>query len=265
MTAASTPTRVPTKRPTQGRIFTLVRGVFALLGFGVALGVTLPQAREALLSPMDALAWNSAALRTPITPPDQKAISLVSLADATVARGLDPFLTAGFGLTGAGRPIQAVAQADATGDERAAVTQYIAKRYRVADEVVADFVDTAYQAGADHSLDPLIVLAVMATESRYNPIAESVVGAKGLMQVIAKFHPEKLADHGGEAALFEPAVNIRVGAQILREYHRRYGDMETALQMYAGALDDSDTRYARKVFAERARLRKVSARSRREA
>ena len=42
MTAASTPTGVPTKRPTQGRIFTLVRGVFALLGFGVALGVTLP-------------------------------------------------------------------------------------------------------------------------------------------------------------------------------------------------------------------------------
>jgi len=145
------------------------------------------------------------------------------------------------------------------------VTQYIAKRYRVADEVISGFVDTAYRAGEDYSVDPLIVLAVMATESRYNPIAESVVGAKGLMQIIAKFHPEKLADHGGEAALFEPVVNIRVGAQILREYDRRYGDMKTALQMYAGASDDSDTRYASKVFAERARLRKVLARSGREA
>jgi soluble lytic murein transglycosylase-like protein len=263
MAVASTQTGAPSSRPTQGRIFMLLRGVFALLGFGVALGVALPQAREALLSPMDALAWNSAAPRTPITALDQKAISLVSPAEVAVARGLDPFLAAGFGLTGAARPIHAVAPAaDATGDERAAVTQYIAKRYRVADEVVAEFVDTAYQAGTDYSIDPLIVLAVMATESRYNPIAESVVGAKGLMQIIAKFHPEKLASHGGAQALFEPQVNIRVGTQILREYHRRYGDLETALQMYAGALDDADTRYARKVFAERARLQKVLARAR---
>ena len=69
----------------------------------------------------------------------------------------------------------------------------------------------------------LVVLAVAATESGYNPIAESVVGAKGLMQVIPKFHPEKLAPQGGEVALFEPEVNIRVGAQILHEYLRRFG------------------------------------------
>ncbi len=265
MTATSTPSGAPSQRPTQVRIFILARSVFALLGFGVALGIALPQAREALLTPMDALAWSSELRPSSIVPPDLTAIRLGSPADAGVARELDPFLEAGFGLTDPARPIQAVAQAEATGDERAAVTQYIAKRYRVADEVVADFVETAYRAGADYSIDPLIVLAVMATESGYNPIAESVVGAKGLMQVIAKFHPEKLADHGGEAALFEPAVNIRIGAQILREYRRRYGDMETALQMYAGALDDTDTRYARKVFAERARLQKVLARSRREA
>ena len=64
----------------------------------------------------------------------------------------------------------------------------------------------------------------MAIESRYNPVAESVMGAKGLMQVIPKYHPEKLFDHGGEQALLEPEVNILVGAQILREYHRRFGD-----------------------------------------
>ena len=45
-----------------------------------------------------------------------------------------------------------------------------------------------------------------------------------------------------------------VGAQILREYQRRFRDTETALQMYAGALDDVTTQYASKVFAEKARL-----------
>jgi soluble lytic murein transglycosylase-like protein len=85
-------------------------------------------------------------------------------------------------------------------------------------------------------------------------VAESVMGAKGLMQVIAKYHPEKLSDHGGEQALLEPEINILVGAQILREYYRRFGDLETALQMYAGALDDPTSQYATKVFAEKARL-----------
>jgi soluble lytic murein transglycosylase-like protein len=94
----------------------------------------------------------------------------------------------------------------------------------------------------------------MAIESRYNPVAESVMGAKGLMQVIAKYHPEKLSDHGGEQALLEPEINILVGAQILREYYRRFGDLETALQQYAGALDEPTSQYANKVLAEKARL-----------
>jgi soluble lytic murein transglycosylase-like protein len=138
--------------------------------------------------------------------------------------------------------------------EQRTVTEYIAKRYRVSDQAVAGYVSLAYQAGTQHSVDPLLILAVMAIESRYNPVAESSMGARGLMQVIPKYHLEKLLDHGGEPALLEPAVNIVVGAQILREYQRRFRDTETALQMYAGALDDVSTQYASKVFAEKARL-----------
>ena len=138
--------------------------------------------------------------------------------------------------------------------EQRAITEFIAKRYRVADDAVASFVSIAYRAGEQHSVDPLLILAVMAVESRYNPVAESAMGAKGLMQVIAKFHLEKLMDHGGEPALLEPEVNITVGAQILREYQRRFRDTETALQMYAGAFDEPTSQYAAKVLAEKARL-----------
>ena len=138
--------------------------------------------------------------------------------------------------------------------EQRAVTEFIAKRYRVSDAAVAGFVSAAYRAGAEQSVDPLLLLAVMAVESRYNPVAESTMGAKGLMQVMPKFHADKLLDHGGEHALLEPDVNITVGAQILREYLRRFGDTETALQMYAGAFDEPNSQYATKVFAEKARL-----------
>jgi soluble lytic murein transglycosylase-like protein len=141
--------------------------------------------------------------------------------------------------------------------EQRAVTEFIAKRYRVAQDAAAGFVATAYQAGSNWKVDPLLILAVVAVESRYNPIAESNMGAKGLMQVIAKFHPEKLVEHGGEGALLDPSVNIQVGAQILREYLRRVGETETALQMYAGAIDEPTSGYALKVLAERARLEQL--------
>ena len=43
-----------------------------------------------------------------------------------------------------------------------------------------------------------------------------------------------------------------VGAQILREYQRRFGDSEAALQMYAGALRRADLAATpHKVFAEK--------------
>jgi soluble lytic murein transglycosylase-like protein len=138
--------------------------------------------------------------------------------------------------------------------EKQAITEFIARRYRIAGEAASLYVSTAYHAGALHSVDPLLVIAVMAIESRYNPVAESVMGAKGLMQVIPKFHLEKLSHHGGEHALLDPEVNILVGTQILREYQRRLGDLEPALQMYAGALDDTSMQYSAKVLAERGRL-----------
>ena len=37
---------------------------------------------------------------------------------------------------------------------------------------------------------------MVAIESSFNPLAESEHGAKGLMQVMAKFHMDKIAMHG---------------------------------------------------------------------
>ena len=150
-------------------------------------------------------------------------------------------------------PIQSAAETPREREQRL-VTEFIAKRYRVSEQAVGGFVATAYRAGDQYAVDPLLILAVMAVESRYNPVAESQVGAKGLMQVMPKFHLDKLSDHGGETAVLEPEVNIVVGARILREYLRRFGDTEAALQMYAGAYDEPTAQYAAKVLAERTRL-----------
>jgi len=138
-----------------------------------------------------------------------------------------------------------------------ALSEFVAKRYRVSQDVAFDLVTVAHRAGHQLQLDPLLIIAVIAIESRFNPIAESSAGAKGLMQIIPKFHGDKLEEFGGEQAVFEPEANIHVGARILKEYLRRTGNLGIALQMYAGALSDSEDQYTRKVLNERQWLQQV--------
>lgn len=142
------------------------------------------------------------------------------------------------------------------------LAEFVAKRYRVSQEVTLDLVTFAHEAGHKLGLDPLLIIAVIAVESRFNPIAESGAGAKGLMQVIPKYHTEKLEEFGGEHAVFDPQTNILVGSKILKEYLRRTGNLSIALQMYAGALNDGEDAYTVKVMSEKQRLQQaVSARS----
>src|SRR5262252_3141181 len=138
-----------------------------------------------------------------------------------------------------------------------ALVSYVSRRYRIASSATEQLVDAAYDAGQQVGLDPLLILAVMAIESRFNPIAESGMGAKGLMQVIPKHHQDKLSDHGGESAVLDPTTNILLGARILKEYIRRTGSLEAGLQFYNGALWDVTSQYAQKVLAEKERLQEA--------
>jgi hypothetical protein len=137
---------------------------------------------------------------------------------------------------------------------------YLARRYRVATDATIDLVSEAYAVGRAVGLDPLLILAVISVESRFNPIAESNMGAKGLMQVIPRFHYEKLAQHGGEDAVLDPRTNMLVGAQILKEYIVRAGSLEAGLQMYNGASEDPAQGYAQRVITERQGLEQTLAR-----
>jgi len=210
------------------RRFSAARGRLALVGLAFVLTGALPTSRDTL--PEQLAEWSEA---------------WQEQGGSVVAGTVQP---------GPGSPVAR---------EQRAVTEFIAKRYRVAADAAAGFVASAYRAGGESKVDPLLILAVMAIESRYNPVAESTMGAKGLMQVMPKFHADKLAGHGGESALLDPHVNIQVGAQILREYLRRFGETETALQRYAGAFDEPGSSYALKVLAERARLEQLLVRLRR--
>jgi soluble lytic murein transglycosylase-like protein len=154
-------------------------------------------------------------------------------------------------------PLDEDAFSPASAAEHRALVRYLSRRYTIATEATEEIVSAAHHAAEVVGLDPLLVLAVIAVESRFNPIAQSMMGAKGLMQIIPKYHRATLGEHGGEQAVLDPRTNILVGSRILQEYVERTGSLEAGLQFYNGAFWDDSARYARRVMAERGRLEQV--------
>lgn len=148
-----------------------------------------------------------------------------------------------------------VEPAVATDPRQKHVVQYLARRYRVAEEATRMLVATAFQVGREQKLDPLLILSVVAVESSLNPFAESSMGAQGLMQVMTRIHAERFEAHGGQLAALDPVANMKVGSAILGDLINRGGSVERGLQLYVGAgnLPD-DGGYGARVLGERARL-----------
>lgn len=108
----------------------------------------------------------------------------------------------------------------------------------------------------EYQLSPALVLAVMATESNFDPLAESPKKAMGLMQLMpdtaARFRVTRLTD---------PSQNIRAGMAYLRWLLAYFeGDVmlalagynagERAVDRYLGVPPYAETRlYVRKIMA----------------
>ncbi|TAM06707.1 MAG: lytic transglycosylase domain-containing protein [Paraburkholderia sp.] len=142
--------------------------------------------------------------------------------------------------------------------EQSLVSGYLARRYRVAQGPVGELVKAAFDTGREVGLDPLLLLAVMAIESGFNPYAESGVGAQGLMQVMSKVHSDKFQYFGGQSAALNPLANIKVGALVLKDCIARGGSVPGGLRLYVGSTSQDDGGYGAKVMAERGRLRDVA-------
>jgi soluble lytic murein transglycosylase-like protein len=102
-----------------------------------------------------------------------------------------------------------------------------------------------------HSLDPLLVMAVIEVESAARPWARSPKGALGLMQVMPyMIRPMGMA---GNASTIE--ANIEAGCVILADNIRRLGE-EDGISAYFWGSNIRGVTYLNRVRAARDRLRR---------
>ena len=139
------------------------------------------------------------------------------------------------------------------------VAHWLSRKYRVAPEPLSTLVAEAFALGQRIRIEPTLILAVMAIESRFNPYAQSPVGAQGLMQVMTRVHTDKYDDFGGHLAAFDPVSNLHVGVQVLQEcIARAGGSIEGGLKLYVGAVTTDGSGYLDKVLSEHKRVRQVA-------
>jgi soluble lytic murein transglycosylase-like protein len=122
------------------------------------------------------------------------------------------------------------------------------------------------QIAREQKIDEALLHAVITVESAYNARAQSPKGASGLMQLMPA-----TAQRYGVTDVWNPAENVRAGAQHLRDLLRMFNDnLNLALAAYnagAGAVIESGNRippypetrvYVPRVLENYARFRKSS-------
>jgi len=151
-----------------------------------------------------------------------------------------------------------VSQTDLEKDfEKTRVAKWISRKYKVSNDAVREIVEISFSAGDNFEVDPYVIIAVIAIESSFNPLAESSAGAIGLMQVMPLIHRKKFEKYGGFDKSLDVKVNVYVGTEILKNFYLRYGNYQRALLAYVGVSQNSNSRYPKKVLRLRDRLKKL--------
>jgi soluble lytic murein transglycosylase-like protein len=108
----------------------------------------------------------------------------------------------------------------------------------------------------EFAIDPLLLVAVQQIESRFNKNSMGESGSLGLMQIIPKFHLDKMKNainYVGNSEPFNINTNIYLGTWILKNCMKRYkNNIRLSLGCYNGNV--SDDTYANKVLEKRRSL-----------
>ena len=107
---------------------------------------------------------------------------------------------------------------------------------------------------SEHDLPFELFVAVITIESRFDPMALSTTGAKGLTQVIEYWHQDKIKGRD----IYDLKVNLEVGSNILKDCLKRKKKITKALYCYSGYSGDRAEYYVRIVTAKEKEFKQIS-------
>jgi len=110
-----------------------------------------------------------------------------------------------------------------------------------------------YEESERYGYDPLVLMAMIMTESSFRPDVRSHKGARGLMQILPSLGRELSQEvektHGIEISsakdLLDPEVNVKVGSYYLFKLILRFQDLKTAIRAYNEGPTDISKRIRR--------------------
>ncbi len=109
-------------------------------------------------------------------------------------------------------------------------------KVRISDALLDEYIKAVSKWGAEYSIPPLLILSIIWRESFFDASTVSSANARGPMQVIYKYHREKLKRAGkSEMDLHNIDTGVRVGTEIMREYFDRFDqDIFRTMKAYVG-------------------------------
>lgn len=85
--------------------------------------------------------------------------------------------------------------------------------------------DIIFKEAANADLDRYLLAAIVKTESNYDPLAVSVKGARGLMQIMpdtGKWVAEQRNQGFSNDQLFNPQYNVRIGSLYVSDLYKEF-------------------------------------------
>jgi hypothetical protein len=94
-----------------------------------------------------------------------------------------------------------------------------------------DYRKIAAQMAVKYHIDPRVFQRQIAQESGFDPEAKSPAGARGIAQIVPRWHPEVNPD--------DPIASLEFAARWMGQLYKQYGNYEQALSVYNSGKPDA--------------------------
>lgn len=149
--------------------------------------------------------------------------------------------------------IQAVTPEDSLSGEQRLYVKAIVSGYKTSKALAEEVVKVTWEEATLQGIDPVLVLKVIAQESKFVPDVISPSGDIGLMQINTHWKKDEIRRAGGIHKAMVVKTNLKIGIKALADSLKQEQTLHEGLRRYNG-LDKPKGVYASQVLKHSALL-----------